>query len=286
MPDSPVKKVDQTALKAMKQAGEPISMVTAYDFPTARIVDAAGIDTVLVGDSAGNVVLGYPDTIPVTVDELIHHTKAVRRGVSRAMLIGDMPFMSYNVSHAQAIENGGRFLKEAGADAVKIEGGGWVAETAAAMIAAGIPTVGHLGLTPQTASSLGGYKVQGKTAESARQIVADALALQAAGVILLVLECVPDRLGTLLSKMLTVPVIGIGAGNGTDGQVLVFHDLVGIHAGFRPKFVKRYAEVGQAMQDAVAAYCADVKARAFPSDEYAFAISDEEFAQLEKALAD
>ena len=282
----PVKKVDQTALKAMKQAGEPVTMVTAYDFPTARIVDAAGVDTVLVGDSAGNVVLGYPDTIPVTMDELIHHTKAVRRGISRAMLIGDMPFMSYNVSHAQAIENGGRFLKEAGADAVKIEGGGWVAETARAMVAAGIPTVGHLGLTPQTASSLGGYKVQGKTAESARQIVKDALALQAAGVIMLVLECVPDRLGALISKKLDLPVIGIGAGNGTDGQVLVFHDLVGIHAGFRPKFVKRYAEVGQVMQDAVASYCADVKARAFPSDEFAFAISDEEFGQLEKALAD
>ncbi len=280
----PADKIDQTKLKQMKQAGEPISMVTAYDAPTARIADAAGVDTVLVGDSVGNVVLGYADPLPVTMDEMIHHTKAVRRGLARALLIGDMPFMSYNVSPGQAIANGGRFLKEAGAGAVKIEGGGWVAETAAAMVQAGIPVVGHLGLTPQTASSLGGYKVQGRTAESAKKIVADALALQAAGVILLVLECVPDRLGALISQRLEVPVIGIGAGNGCDGQVLVFHDLVGIAAGFAPKFVKRYAEVGQAMQAAVGAYCADVKARAFPAAEHAFAIGDDEFAQLEKAL--
>jgi 3-methyl-2-oxobutanoate hydroxymethyltransferase len=280
------KKIDQTAIRKMKQEGQPITMVTAYDFPTARIVDAAGVDTVLVGDSAGNVVLGYPDTVPVTVDELIHHTKAVRRGLSRAMLVGDMPFMSYNVSREQAIENGGRFLKEGGADCVKIEGGGWVAETAGAMVRAGIPVVGHLGLTPQTASSLGGYKVQGKTADSARQIVADAMALQAAGCFMLVLECVPNRLGSLLSQKLSIPVIGIGAGHGTDGQVLVFHDLVGIAAGFTPKFVKRFAEAGQIMEEAVSTSCREVRERSFPSEEYSFSISDDEFAALQQALED
>ncbi len=282
----PVEKIDQTALSKMKREGRPITMVTAYDHPTAKIVDAAGVDTVLVGDSAGNVVLGYPDTIPVTVDELLHHTRAVERGLSRAMLIGDMPFMSYNVSHQQAIENGGRFVKEASAGAVKIEGGGWVADTAAAMVRAGIPVVGHLGLTPQTASSIGGYRVQGRTAESARKIIADAKALQDAGAFMLVLECVPDRLGTLISKKLDIPVIGIGAGSGTDGQVLVFHDLVGIAAGFTPKFVKRYAEAGKVMQEAVEAYCKDVKERAFPSDEYSFTIPDEEFRALQEAIED
>jgi 3-methyl-2-oxobutanoate hydroxymethyltransferase len=280
----PAEKVDQTALGKMKRDGEPITMVTAYDAPTARIADAAGVDTVLVGDSAANVVLGHTDTLPITVDELLHHTRAVRRGLARAMLIGDMPFMSYNVSIEQAVTNAGRFCKEAGADAVKLEGGGWVADTAAAMVRAGIPTVGHLGLTPQTASSLGGYKVQGKTAAGARQIVDDALALERAGVIMLVLECVPARLGSLLAGKLRVPVIGIGAGNGCDGQVLVFHDLVGIAAGFTPKFVKRYAEAGRLMQDAVASYCREVKSRDFPGPDQSFAIPDEEFAELEKAL--
>ena len=282
MPKS--KKVDLNRIAQMKTEGQAITMVTAYDTPTARIVDAAGVDTVLVGDSAGNVVLGYENTVPVTVDEMLHHTKAVKRGLQNALLLGDMPFMSYNVSKEQAIRNGGRFLKEGGADAVKIEGGGWVADTTAAMVRAGIPVVGHLGLTPQTASSLGGYRVQGKTADSARQIVSDSLALQAAGAFMLVLECVPDRLGSLLSKRLKIPVIGIGAGAGTDGQVLVFHDLVGIAAGFTPKFVKRYAEAGKIMQDAVMAYCSDVRARAFPSEQYTFSIPDKEFEELEKAL--
>ncbi len=277
-------KIDQSTLNKMKKKGEPITMVTAYDYPTARIAEQAGVDTVLVGDSAGNVVLGYPDTLAVTMDELLHHTKAVHRGVSKAMLIGDMPFMSYNVSIQQAIGNGGRFIKEAGADAVKIEGGDWVVDTARAMVKAGIPVVGHLGLTPQTASSLGGYKVQGRTAESARRILRDALALQDAGVIMLVLELVPDRLGELLSKRLEIPVIGIGAGNKTDGQVLVFHDLVGIAAGFQPKFVKQYAQVGKIMNEALSQYCSDVKSREFPAPEHCFSIPDEEFELLEKAL--
>jgi 3-methyl-2-oxobutanoate hydroxymethyltransferase len=277
-------KVTLTTLKEMKQQGLPITMVTAYDYPTARLVDEAGIDTVLVGDSAANVVLGYADTIPVTVDELLHHTRAVRRGVRRALLIGDMPFMSYNVSLEQAIGNAGRFLKEASAEAVKVEGGGWVAKTVAAMVNAGIPVVGHLGLTPQTASMLGGYRVQGRTAESARKIVEDALRLQDAGAFLLVLECVPDRLGELISKKLEIPVIGIGAGANTDGQVLVFHDLVGIQSGFAPKFVKRYAGVGDEIRSAVARYCQEVKERAFPAEEHCFRIPDEEFAALKKVL--
>jgi 3-methyl-2-oxobutanoate hydroxymethyltransferase len=278
------KKVALTTLKEMKQQGIPITMVTAYDSPTARLVDEAGIDTVLVGDSAGNVVLGYPDTIPVTVEELLHHTKAVRRGLRRALLIGDMPFMSYNVSVEQAIANAGRFLKEAGAEAVKVEGGGWVTKTVRAMVEAGIPVVGHLGLTPQTATMLGGYRVQGRTAESARKIVDDALALQAAGAFLLVLECVPDRLGELISKKLEIPVIGIGAGPNTDGQVLVFHDLVGIQSGFAPKFVRRYAKLGDEIRSAVARYCQEVKERTFPADEHCFGIPDEEFDALRRSL--
>ena len=278
------KKISLTTLKEMKQQGVPITMVTAYDYPTARIVDEAGIDTALVGDSAANVVLGYPDTIPVTVEELLHHTRAVRRGLRRALLIGDMPFMSYNVSVEQAIANAGRFLKEASAEAVKVEGGGWVAKTVTAMVEAGIPVVGHLGLTPQTASMLGGYRVQGRTAESARKIVDDALALQQAGAFLLVLECVPDRLGELISKTLVIPVIGIGAGPNTDGQVLVFHDLVGIQSGFAPKFVKRYAKVGDEIRSAVSRYCSEVKDRTFPADEHCFRIPDEEFDALRRSL--
>ena len=277
-------KVELSTLLKMKQEGQPITMVTAYDTPTARIVDAAGIDTVLVGDSAANVVLGYPDTIPVTMDELLHHTRAVKRGLNRAMLIGDMPFMSYNISVERAVENAGRFMKEAGADAVKLEGGGWVADTVRYIVQAGIPIVGHLGLTPQTAGMLGGYKVQGKDAASASQIYEDALGLQAAGAFMLVLECVPARLGTLISKKLDIPVIGIGAGNQTDGQVLVYHDLVGIKAGFTPKFVKRYAQAGEIMQKAVESYCQEVRERTFPSEEHSFKISDEEFAALEKAI--
>ena len=278
------KKVELITLSQMKREGKPITMVTAYDCPTARIVDAAGVDTVLVGDSAGNVVLGYPDTVPVTMDELIHHTRAVSRGLERALLIGDMPFMSYNVSVAQATENAGRFLKEAGAKAVKVEGGGIVVETVAALVRAGIPVVGHLGLTPQTAGMLGGYRVQGRTAASAKQILDDALALEQAGAFMLVLECVPDRLGALISQRLSIPVIGIGAGNGTDGQVLVFHDLVGIHTAFKPKFVKRYLDAGPQMQQAVASYCEEVRQRSFPAPEHSFAISDEEFCALAEAL--
>ena len=274
-------KVELATLAKMKREGQAITMVTAYDCPTARILDQAGVDTVLVGDSAANVVLGYPDTIPITLDEMLHHTRAVSRGLKRALLIGDMPFMSYNVTAEQAIENAGRFLKEGRAAAVKVEGGGWVADTVARMVPAGIPVVGHLGLTPQTAGMLGGYRVQGKTADTAKKILEDALALERAGAFMLVLECVPDRLGTLISEKLTIPVIGIGAGSGTDGQVLVFHDLVGIKAGFTPKFVKRYADVGEQMFRAVSQFCSDVRDRSFPTRDHSFSIPDEEYSALQ-----
>lgn len=208
------KKVDLGSLMARKAAGEKLTMVTAYDYPFAQLVDEAGIDMVLVGDSVGNVVLGYDDTRPVTMEQMLHHTAAVSRGVQHAVVIGDMPFMSYNVTVDEAIRNGGRFLKEAGADVVKLEGGRWVADTVAAMVRAGIPVCGHLGLTPQTASQLGGYRVQGRTAESASVLLRDAVALEKAGICLLVLECVPDRVAALVSERLRVPVIGIGAGAG------------------------------------------------------------------------
>ena len=277
-------RVEIGTLRQMKQEKLPITMVTAYDTPTARLLDEAGVDTVLVGDSAANVVLSYPDTVPVTMDEMIHHTRAVSRGLKRAMLIGDMPFMSYNINTDKAKENAGRFLKEAFAAAIKLEGGDWVVDVVAAMVKAGIPVVGHLGLTPQTASLLGGYRVQGRTAQSARKIYQDALALEQAGAFMLVLECVPHRLGALISSRLSIPVIGIGAGNGTDGQVLVFHDLIGIDAGFTPKFVKRYAAVGQVIREAVGQYCQEVRERAFPAPEHSFEIPDEEFAALEQSI--
>ncbi|RLB58202.1 MAG: 3-methyl-2-oxobutanoate hydroxymethyltransferase [Deltaproteobacteria bacterium] len=280
----PAKKIDIVTLHKMKGEGKPITMVTAYDTPTARLLDAAGVDTVLVGDSVGNVVLGYPDTLPVTMEQMLHHTRAVRRGLERALLIGDMPFMSYQADRAEAVRNAGRFLKEAGADAIKLEGGGPMVERVEAIVQAGIPVVGHLGLTPQSATLLGGYRVQGTDAASARRILDDALALQAAGAFLLVLECVPARLGELLSSRLDIPVIGIGAGSGCDGQVLVFHDLVGIEAGFKPKFVKRYTQAGAAMKLAVEQYCQEVRARAFPAPEHTFSIPEEEFQQLVKAL--
>jgi 3-methyl-2-oxobutanoate hydroxymethyltransferase len=281
MPDPT--KVELCSLKKMKERGQPITMVTAYDMPTARIVEQAGVDVVLVGDSLSNVVLGYPNTVPVTMDEMLHHVKAVARGLSRALLIADMPFMSFNVSREQSILNAGRFLKEGGAAAVKIEGG--IPDTARAIVEAGIPVVGHLGLTPQTAAQLGGYHVQGKSAGAARRIFQDAVALEQAGVFLLVLECVPDRLAALIAKKLAIPVIGIGAGARCDGQVLVFHDLVGISFGFKPKFVKAFAETGALMTTAVEGYCREVRERSFPDTEHAFIIQDVEYEALQRELA-
>jgi len=276
------KKLEISDLQKMKREGTPITMVTAYDAPTARLADEAGIDCVLVGDSLSNVVLGHRDTLPVGMEEMLHHTRAVRRGLEFALLIGDMPFLSYQVSREEAMRNAGRFLKEAGADAVKLEGGSPVVETVAALTRAGIPVVGHLGLTPQSAALLGGYRVQGTDAVSARKIIDDALALEQAGAVLLVLECVPRRLGRLVSGLLRIPVIGIGAGPDCDGQVLVFHDLVGIAAGFSPRFVKRYAEVGNVMKTALEDYCHEVRERKFPAEEHSFQAGDDVLEKLER----
>ncbi len=274
-------KVDLVSLVTRKAAGEKLTMVTAYDYPFARIVDEAGIDLILVGDSVGNVVLGYPDTLPVTMDEMLHHTRAVSRGVHRGLVVGDMPFMSYNVTVPEAIVNAGRFVKEAGAALVKLEGGEAVADTVTAIVRAGIPVCGHLGLTPQTATQLGGYRVQGRTADTARAILADALRLEKAGISLLVLECVPDRVAARITASLRIPTIGIGAGPECDGQVLVLHDLLGLGAGdFQPRFVKRFGEVAQAARAAVDAYRDEVVAGTFPASEHSFTIADDELKKL------
>ena len=271
------KKMTILALHDKKARGEPITMVTAYDYPSALAADRAGIDTILVGDSLGMVVLGYDSTVPVTMDEMIHHCKAVRRGAQYAWLIGDMPFMAYQADRAEAVRNAGRFLKEAGMDAVKLEGGRQMADTVRAITDAGIMVVGHIGLTPQSAAQLGGYRVQGKTAADAQRLLEDALALQEAGAVMLVLEMVPDRVAARISQTLRIPTIGIGAGVGCDGQVLVLHDLLGLFDRFTPKFVKKYAELFPQMEAALAAYRDDVVARRFPGAEHSFAMDEAEW---------
>jgi 3-methyl-2-oxobutanoate hydroxymethyltransferase len=277
--------IDIATLQQKKQRGEKITMLTAYDAAWSRLLDEAGVDTVLVGDSAANVVLGYRDTLPVTMDEMIVLCRAVSRGVTWAMVIGDMPFMSYNTSIPEAIHNAGRFIKEGGAVGVKLEGGTAVVDTVRAFVRAGIPTVGHLGLTPQTASMIGGYRCQGRTAPAARRILDDALLLQDAGVFLIVLECVPERVAAEVAKRVTVPIIGIGAGAGVDGQVLVLHDMLGFgRTGHSPRFVKRFGSVGAQALDAVTSYCREVQSGAFPAAEHGFAIPDEEWAAFEAGL--
>ncbi len=278
------KKVTFEMLRERKRRGEKIVMLTAYDAPSARILDEEGVDVILVGDSVANVVLGYPDTRPVTMEEMLHHTKAVSRAVRYAMILGDMPFMSYNVSPAEAIRNAGRFIKEAGADAVKIEGGGPMVDRVRAVIQAGIPVCGHLGLTPQTAPLLGGHRLQAKRAAQAAKLVEDALRLEDAGVIMLVLEMVPDRVAALVAERVSVPVIGIGAGPDCDGQVLVFHDMLGYNPDFRPKFLRRYADLDTVIREAVQAYRAEVLAREFPSADHSFSMSDTEYRRLLELL--
>jgi 3-methyl-2-oxobutanoate hydroxymethyltransferase len=274
------KKVTIFDLQAKKRRGEPITMLTAYDYPTALLVERAGIDIILVGDSLGMVVLGYEGTVPVTMDEMIHHAKAVRRGASSPFLIGDMPFMSYQASISQAVANAGRFLQEAGMDAIKLEGGRGMVPTIKAIINAGIPVMGHIGLTPQSASLLGGFKVQGRDAASAKAILDDALALEEAGCFAILLEAIPDRLGKAITERVSIPTIGIGAGPHCDGQVLIFHDLVGLFEGFKPKFVKQYAnlfaEIGQALER----FKEDVEEETFPAPEHCYTIPDEEWAKF------
>ena len=271
------KKNTVLTLQEKKQRNQPITMVTAYDYPSALAADRAEIDSILVGDSLGMVVLGYESTVSVTMEEMLHHCRAVRRGTQYAYLIGDMPFMSYQADRAEAVHNAGSFMKEAGMDAVKLEGGREMAFTMRAISEAGIPVVGHIGLTPQSAGKLGGYRVQGKTAADAQRLLEDALALQAAGAIMLVIEMVPDRVAARISSSLRIPVIGIGAGAGCDGQVLVLHDLLGIFDRFTPKFAKRYAELSTEMERALKAYGNDVAQGRFPDSEHTFPIDDGEW---------
>lgn len=264
------KKLTVADIRAMKASGEKITVLTAYDASFARLLEEVGIDILLVGDSLGMVVLGYDSTVPVTMDEMLHHAKAVRRGAPASLVVGDMPFMSYQVSIPEAIFNGGRFMKEAGCDAVKLEGGQEVCATVQALVRAGIPVMGHIGLTPQTAGQLGGYKVQGKDLDSARQQLASAKALEAAGAFALVLECVPATLAQAISAAIGIPTIGIGAGVGCDGQVLVTYDLLGMFEKFTPSFVKKYTNLATPIKEAVLAYKDEVKAKAYPDAAHSF----------------
>jgi len=259
-------KVTAPAIVEMKRRGDVVSVVTAYDYPTARLADEAGVDILLVGDSVGTVVLGYESTLPVTMDDMLHHVKAVTRAKPSALVVGDMPFMSYQASVEQAVINAGRFVQEGGADAVKLEGGERVAESVRRIVEAGIPVMGHLGLTPQSVLAFGGYKVQARGEADQERLVREAKLLEAAGCFAIVLEGIPAKLGGLVSRELQVPTIGIGAGVSCDGQVLVTHDMLGLYFGRQAKFVRRYAEVGDAIRDAFGRYVADVRARRFPGD--------------------
>src|SRR3954469_24728167 len=263
-----------TVLELKRRKGAHLAMLTAYDFPTARLVAEAGVELILVGDSLGMVVLGYDSTVPVTVDEMVHHTRAARRGAPDAFLIADMPFLP-TASQEQAIETASRLMKDARADSVKLEGGVEVAPVVEALVRAGVPVLGHVGLTPQTASALGGYKLQGKDEAQARRILEDAVALEAAGCWGVVLELVPAPLAKLITQRIAIPTIGIGAGPDCDGQVLVFHDMVGLFSGFTPTFVKRYAETGTAIREAVARYAEEVRNGEFPAEKQSFGMKDE-----------
>lgn len=289
LPLSPVesiqrKKMTTRALQAKKQRGEVISMLTAYDYPTALALERAGVDSILVGDSLGMVVLGYENTLPVTMEDMLHHSKAVARGAHLPLLVGDMPFMSYQVSVAEAVRNAGRFLQEGGMDAVKLEGGRERLDAIRGIVGAGIPVMGHIGLTPQSVHQLGGFRAQGKTAPAARRLLEDALLLQEAGCFAIVLESVPARLATLISGRLTIPTIGIGAGAGSDGQVLVTHDLLGLFDRKSPRFSRRYADLHQVMENAFRQYITDLDNCAFPGPEHTSDMPDEEWAELVRQL--
>lgn len=274
---TPAQKITIADVQRKKLERQPITMLTAYDYPTALAVDQAGIDSILVGDSLGMVVLGYETTLPVTMEDMIHHAKAVSRGAKRALLIGDMPFLSYQASVAEAVKNAGRFLQEAGMDAVKLEGGREMLNAVKAIIAAGIPVMGHLGLTPQSVRKFGGFKSQGRTAQAALKILDDALALEAAGCFAVVLESIPDRVASFISQRLSIPTVGIGAGSGCDGQILVLHDMLGFFDRFTPKFVRRYGQLHQNIAGAIAAYKKDVETKMFPVHDHAYAINDAEW---------
>jgi 3-methyl-2-oxobutanoate hydroxymethyltransferase len=278
------KKVTTVTFRQKKERGEPITMLTAYDYPTALAVDNAGVDSILVGDSLAMVVLGYENTLSVTMEDMLHHARAVSRGAKSALLIGDMPFMSYQVSVEEATRNAGRFLQQGGMDAVKLEGGRERADAIRSITSAGIPVMGHLGLTPQSVNQLGGFRAQGKTAVAAKRLVEDALILEEAGAFSIVLESVPARLAELISKKLSIPTIGIGAGAGCDGQVLVTHDLLGLFDRFTPRFVKKYANFHDAMHKAFTDYIDDVETKRFPAQEHTVDMEDKEWETLLEEL--
>ncbi len=280
MSAAPVKRVTVPALRAMKSQ-QRIGVLTAYDFPSAKIADAAGTDVILVGDSLGMVVLGYPDTLSVTVEDMLHHTRAVARGVTRALVVGDMPYLSYHVSIEESVRNAGRFI-QAGAQAVKVEGGKPSRiRTIEAILDAEVPVMGHIGLTPQSVNAIGGFKLQGKNAEDARRLIEEAEALDRAGCFALVLECVPAELAAFITGRISIPTIGIGAGPRCDGQVLVLHDLLGLYQGTSPKFVRKYADLGAEMQSALEHYLRDVREGTFPTEAESFhGTSEEELKRL------
>lgn len=271
---------------AKKQKAEPIAMLTAYDFPTAKLLEEIGIDLILVGDSLGMVVLGYDSTVPVTMDEMLHHAKAVCRGAKNSLVIGDMPYLSYQIDIADAVRNAGRFVKEAGCSAVKMEGGSEYAEHVRALVRAGIPVMAHIGLTPQTATALGGYKVQGKDLESAKKIWNDAKILAKAGAFAILLECVPEGLAKKITDDIEVPTIGIGAGRYCDGQVLVFHDLVGLYPKFTPKFAKKYIDTAPIIKKAVEDFKNEVKNKTFPESCHSFTGNSKDIEEMLELLTD
>ncbi len=278
------KKISILDLAAKKKRQEPITMLTAYDYTGALLVDAAEIDVILIGDSLGMVMMGLESTVPVTMEEMLHHCRAVARGAKYAHLVGDMPFLSYQAEISEAIRNAGRFLKEGNVDSVKLEGGTEMAPTVRAIVDAGIPVMGHIGLTPQSASKLGGFKTQGRTATAARRLVDHALALEDAGCYAIVLEAVPAPVATAISERLRIPTIGIGAGPGCDGQVLVYHDLLGLYDRVQPSFVKEYARLQEPIREAFAAYRQDVVERRFPAAEHSFTMKVEELEAFQKSL--
>ncbi|NLJ76983.1 MAG: 3-methyl-2-oxobutanoate hydroxymethyltransferase [Peptococcaceae bacterium] len=273
-------KVTTATIRQMKNEGRRITMLTAYDYSMAKLVDDAGIDMILVGDSLGNVMLGYDSTLPVTMDDMVHHVKAVCRGAERAMVVADLPFMSYQVSTEEALRNSGRFLKETTAQSVKLEGGIEIAETIRAIVDAGIPVVGHLGLTPQSVHQMGGYKVQGKDETAAKKLISDAKVVEEAGAFCLVLECVPTPLAKLITESLGIPTIGIGAGPHCDGQVLVIHDMLGLYPRSSPKFVKKYVNLHEHMGAALKQYRDEVTAGSFPGPEHSFGMAEEVLKKL------
>ena len=264
-----------TSIMQMKHSGNKISMLTAYDYTTARLLDEAGVNTILVGDSLGNVVLGYEDTISVTMEDMIHHSAAVARGAKNALVVTDMPFMSYQTGVYDAVVNAGRLMKEGRAGAVKLEGGAEICPQIEAIVAAGIPVVSHLGLTPQSINAFGGFKVQGKTEAAAKKLIEDAKAIEAAGAFAVVLECVPAKLAKLVTDSIQIPTIGIGAGAGCDGQVLVIYDMLGMFSDFKPKFVKHFAHAGDVIREAVKSYIEEIDNGTFPAEEHCYKIDDE-----------